>query len=260
MVNPPPPAIELSDLRKSYYQQPVLFGLDLTVAPSQIVGYIGPNGAGKTTTLRILGGLDRKFDGEARVLGIDVKADPLAVKRRIGYLPESADLYEVLTPGEFYQLVGSLHGMDEQRIVTRAGRFEDYLELSYGKTQRMDTFSKGMRQKVLLTSVLLHDPDLIFMDEPLNGLDANSVIRVKDLLRQLTERGKTVFYSSHIMDVVERISDRIILLNNGRIAANGTFEEINREAHRGNLEDLFASLTNGGLRRDTPRLNFTDDE
>lgn len=254
------PAIELRNLRKSYYQKPVLFGLDLVVEPGQIVGYIGPNGAGKTTTLRILAGLDKRFDGEVKVLGIDVKADPLAVKRRIGYLPESADLYEVLTPGEFYHLVGSLHGMEEQKIVGRAKRMEEFLELSYKKDQRIDTFSKGMRQKVLLTSTLLHDPDLIFMDEPLNGLDANSVIRIKDLLRQLTERGKTVFYSSHIMDVVERISDRIILLDKGRIAANGTFEELNRQAHRGNLEELFATLTGRPTDQVTPRFNFGDDE
>ena len=254
------PALELRNVRKSYYQKSVLHGLDLVVEPGQIVGYIGPNGAGKTTTLRILGGLDTKFEGEARVLGIDVRADPLAVKRRIGYLPESADLYDVLTPGEFYHLVGSLQGMEEARIVRRARQLEEFLQLSYKADQRLDTFSKGMRQKVLLASVLLHDPDLIFMDEPLNGLDANSVIRVKELLKQLTERGKTVFYSSHIMDVVERISDRIVLLNNGRIAANGTFEEINRQAHSGNLEDLFASLTGGRTVRDIPRFDFSDDE
>lgn len=254
------PALELRDLRKSYYQKPVLFGLDLTVAPGQIVGYIGPNGAGKTTTLRILGGLDNRFDGEARVLGIDVRKEPLAVKRRIGYLPESADLYEVLTPGEFYYLVGSLHELPEDRIRDRAARLEEYLGLSYGRNQRLDSFSKGMRQKVLLTSILLHDPDLIFMDEPLNGLDANSVIRVKDLLRQLADEGKTIFYSSHIMDVVERISDRIVLLNNGRIAANGTFAELNERSHQGNLEALFTQLTGGRTSGTGPRFHLDADE
>ncbi|MGB3801458.1 MAG: ABC transporter ATP-binding protein [Lewinella sp.] len=255
-----PPAIELRGLRKSYYQKPVLFGLDLIVEPGQIVGYIGPNGAGKTTTLRILGGLDNRFDGEVRVLGRDVKKDPLAVKRRIGYLPESADLYDVLTPREFYELVGSLHEMEEQRIHDRAARLEQYLGLSYRGNQRMDSFSKGMRQKVLLTSILLHDPDLIFMDEPLNGLDANSVIRVKDLLRQLADRGKTIFYSSHIMDVVERISDRIILLNDGRIAANGTFAELNAQAHSSNLENLFTQLTGGRAGGEGPRFSLDADE
>ena len=260
MAPTPPAAIELRNLQKAYNRTPVLHGLDLVVAPGQIVGYIGPNGAGKTTTLRILAGLDNQFGGEARVLGIDVKEDPLAVKRRIGYLPESADLYEVLTPAEFYHLVGSLHGMERNRITQRAARLQQYLELKYHPGQRMDTFSKGMRQKVLLTAILLHDPDLIFLDEPLNGLDANSVIRVKDLLRQLADRSKTVFYSSHIMDVVERISDRIILLNDGRIAANGTFAELNAQAHSGNLEDLFARLTGGSGHGVAPRFNFPEDE
>ncbi len=237
------PAIRINNLRKSYYSKPVLHGIDLEVAPGQIVGYIGPNGAGKSTTLRILAGLDPRFDGDVEVLGIDVRKDPMAVKRRIGFLPEAGDLYDVLTPDEFYELVGGLYGMDPDLTRQVTVRLHDFLGLTYRKGQRIDTFSKGMRQKVLLTSTLLHDPDLIFMDEPLNGLDANSVIRVKELLTELTGRGKTVFYSSHIMDVVERISDRIVLLNDGKIAANGTFAELNQQARSGSLEQLFAKLT-----------------
>ena len=242
--HPPAPVLRLRNLRKSYYNKPVLHGIDLEVAPGQVIGYIGPNGAGKSTTLRILGGIDNRFEGEVEVLGIDVRKNPLEVKRRIGFLPESGDLYQELTPAEFYDLIGGLHGMAEADIRETTGRLEDFLQLSYTKNQRLDTFSKGMKQKVLLTSTLLHDPDLIFMDEPLNGLDANSVIRVKQLLEDLTGRGKTIFYSSHIMDVVERISDRIVLLYNGRIAANGSFAEINRRLRSGSLEDLFAQLTN----------------
>jgi len=135
---------------------------------------------------------------------------------------------------------------------------EDYLQLAYADDQRIDTFSKGMKQKVLLISGLLHDPELIFLDEPLAGLDANSVIRVKELLQQLTERGKTIFYSSHIMEVVEKISDQIILLNNGTIAANGTFAEINAQVHSGSLENLFSELTGGGTI--AADFDFTADE
>ena len=254
------PAVSIRNLNKSYFSNHVIRGLDLELDPGQIVGYIGPNGAGKSTTIRILAGLDRKFDGDVRVLGIDVKKDPIAVKRRIGYLPESGDLYDVLTPGEYYELVGSLHGLDTETITRRAGRLEEFLQLQYKPKQRIDTFSKGMRQKVLLTSILLHDPDLIFMDEPLNGLDANSVIRVKELLNKLAEDGKTIFYSSHIMDVVERISTRIVLLNNGRIAANGTFAEINEQRRSGNLEDLFAGLTGGTTAGSIPTFNLDGDE
>ena len=254
------PAVRIRNLHKSYGPKKVITGLDLELAGGQIIGYIGPNGAGKSTTIRILAGLDADFSGTVEVLGIDVKKDPVAVKRKIGYLPEAGDMYDVLTPGEFYELVGSLHGLDLATIEKRSRKLDAFLQLEYAPKQRIDTFSKGMQQKVLLTSTLLHDPDLIFMDEPLNGLDANSVIRVKDLLASLTADGKTIFYSSHIMDVVERISNRIVLLNGGKIMANGTFAEINEQVRGGNLENLFASLTGGTVSGAVPTFKLGDDE
>ena len=250
--------IRIRNLKKSYGNNAVLKGIDLEVTAGQIIGYIGPNGAGKSTTIRILAGLDKQFEGEVEVLGYNVKENPLEVKRRIGYIPEAAEIYEVLTPTEFYELVGGLQDLPWETTLKRARRLEDYLQLKYTDDQRIDTFSKGMKQKVLLISGLLHDPELIFLDEPLAGLDANSVIRVKELLQQLTERGKTIFYSSHIMEVVEKISDRIILLNNGTIAANGTFAEINAQAHSGSLENLFSELTGGGAA--AADFDFTADE
>lgn len=252
------PIIKIKNLRKAYGNNLVLKGLDLEVAAGQIIGYIGPNGAGKSTTIRILAGLDKSFDGEVEVLGFDVKKDPLEVKRRIGYIPEAAEIYEVLSPTEFYELIGGLQDLPWETTLKRARRLEDYLQLKYDKAQRIDTFSKGMKQKVLLISGLLHDPELIFLDEPLAGLDANSVIRVKDLLQQLAGRGKTIFYSSHIMEVVEKISDRIILLNDGKVAANGTFAEINAQARSGSLENLFSELTGDGFA--TADFDFTADE
>lgn len=238
--------ISIKNLRKSYFNNEVLHGIDLEVEAGQIIGYIGANGAGKSTTIRILAGLDQLFEGQVEVLGFDVRKDPLEVKKRIGYIPEAADIYEVLTPKEFYELVGGLQGLPWETTKLRAERLQKYLQLEYAKGQRIDTFSKGMKQKVLLISGLLHDPDLIFLDEPLAGLDANSVIRVKELLQNLAERGKTIFYSSHIMEVVQKISDKIILLNDGKIVANGTFEEINSQARSGSLENLFSELTGGG--------------
>lgn len=252
------PIIKIKNLHKSYGKNLVLKGLDLEVTAGQIIGYIGPNGAGKSTTIRILAGLDKSFDGAVEVLGYDVKQDPLEVKRRIGYIPEAAEIYEVLTPTEFYELVGGLQALPWETTLKRARRLEEYLQLKYDETQRIDTFSKGMKQKVLLISGLLHDPELIFLDEPLAGLDANSVIRVKELLQQLAGRGKTIFYSSHIMEVVEKISDRIILLNDGKVAANGTFAEINAQARSGSLENLFSELTGGSVA--TPDFDFTADE
>ncbi len=250
--------IRISNLHKAYGSKSVLKGIDLTVEAGQIIGYIGPNGAGKSTTIRILAGLDKDYTGEVEVLGFDVKKDPMEVKKRIGYIPEAAEIYEVLTPKEFYELVGGLQDLPWEVTKKRASRLQEYLDLKYAKDQRIDTFSKGMKQKVLLISGLLHDPDLIFLDEPLAGLDANSVIRVKDLMQQLTERGKTIFYSSHIMEVVEKISDRIVLLNDGKVAANGTFAEINAEAQGGSLESLFSQLTGGAAARTD--FDFTADE
>jgi len=252
------PIIKIRNLSKTYGTNAVLKGLNLEVTAGQIIGYIGPNGAGKSTTIRILAGLDKSFKGEVEVLGYDVKKDPLEVKRRIGYIPEAAEIYEVLTPTEFYELVGGLQDLPWATTLKRARRLEDYLQLKYDEAQRIDTFSKGMKQKVLLISGLLHDPELIFLDEPLAGLDANSVIRVKDLLQQLASRGKTIFYSSHIMEVVEKISDRIILLNEGKIAANGTFAEINAQARSGSLENLFSELTGGSVA--VAGFDFTADE
>jgi len=251
--------IRIRNLRKAYFQNKVLHGIDLEVEAGQIVGYIGGNGAGKSTTIRILAGLDSRFDGEVEVMGFDVKKDPIEVKRRIGYIPEAADIYEMLTPTEFYELVGGLQDLPYLTTVKRANRLEEYLQLDYSEGQRIDSFSKGMKQKVLLISGLLHDPDLIFLDEPLAGLDANSVIRVKELLQNLTERGKTIFYSSHIMEVVEKISDRIILLDKGKIVANGTFAEINAQVRSGSLENLFSELTGAG-NASIAGFDFTADE
>ena len=251
--------IKIRDLRKSYGPKAVLHGIDLEIAPGQVVGYIGGNGAGKSTTIRILAGLDKDFTGNVEVFGYDVKNDPMAVKRRIGYIPEAAEIYELLTPSEFYELVGGLQDLPWETTANRARRLEEYLQLSYDKGQRIDTFSKGMKQKVLLISGLLHDPELIFLDEPLAGLDANSVIRVKELIQNLADRGKTIFYSSHIMEVVEKISDRIILLHEGKIMANGTFAEINAQLNSGSLENLFSELT-GAADPAVANFDFTADE
>jgi ABC-2 type transport system ATP-binding protein len=166
----------------------------------------------------------------------------MAVKSRIGYVPENAALYDTLTPMEYLQFIGQLYGMDEDAIERKAYDLLGLFELSAHVNARMTTFSKGMRQKVLLISGLLHNPEIIFLDEPLSGLDANAVVLVKAIIRQLADSGKTVFYSSHIMDVVEKISDRIIIINQGQIIADGTFTELQQQ-HSGSLEQLFGQLT-----------------
>ncbi|GAB4052390.1 ABC transporter ATP-binding protein [Spirosoma litoris] len=236
------PIIQLHDLHKSYGSTPVLKGINLSVSAGQVVGYIGPNGAGKSTTIKILIGMLPDYTGEATVLGMDVKTNSLDIKRRIGYVPENAALYDTLTPMEYLQFIGQLYGLDTTQIEHKALELLRLFQLNEYANARMTTFSKGMRQKVLLISGLLHNPDVIFLDEPLSGLDANAVVLVKEIIRQLANSGKTVFYSSHIMDVVEKISDRIIIINQGQIIADGTFAELQHQRPE-SLEQLFAELT-----------------
>jgi ABC-2 type transport system ATP-binding protein len=234
--------ITLQNLHKSYGSTPVLKGINLTVEAGQVVGYIGPNGAGKSTTIKILIGMLPDFTGEATVLGMNVKTDSLAIKRRIGYVPENAALYDTLTPMEYLQFIGQLYDLDNAHIERKTTELLRLFQLADHANARMTTFSKGMRQKVLLISGLLHNPDVIFLDEPLSGLDANAVVLVKEIIRQLANSGKTIFYSSHIMDVVEKISDRIIIINQGQIIADGTFAELQQQRPE-SLEQLFAELT-----------------
>ncbi|MFT3824489.1 MAG: ABC transporter ATP-binding protein [Chitinophagaceae bacterium] len=235
--------IQLTRLRKQYSGTYVLQGIDLQFDGGHIIGYIGPNGAGKSTTIKILTGIIGDFEGDVNVLGMDIRKDPLEIKKRIGYIPEQAALYEVLTPLEYLDFIGKLYGMDEAVIENKAWELLKLFELSDKAKVRMSSFSKGMRQKVLLISGLIHNPEIIFLDEPLSGLDANAVILVKEILAQLKQAGKTIFYSSHLMDVVEKISDRIIIINKGEVIADGTFETLKANAHQGSLENIFTALT-----------------
>lgn len=237
------PIITLKNVFKNYGSKQVLKGIDLSVKPGEVIGYIGPNGAGKSTTVKILCGLISDFEGQVYIKGINIKEDPLTVKGLIGYVPELAELYEVLTPMEFLSLMGELYNIPEAIAQERAAKMLTAFGLAANLHQRMDSFSKGMRQKVLITSGLLHNPDIIILDEPLSGLDANSVIIVKELISKLAREGKTIFYSSHMMDVVEKVSSRIILINEGVVVADGTFEELKQQQGNQSLEKIFATLT-----------------
>lgn len=237
------PVLTIRGLRKSYGEKTVLDGIDLDVMPGQILGYIGPNGAGKSTTVKIITGILSDFEGEVRVSGTSVKDDPIRVKSIVGYVPELAELYDLLTPHEYLAFIGDLHGLSADIVEERSKRMLDAFGLSGQLHQRMDSFSKGMRQKVLLVSGLLHNPSIVILDEPLSGLDANAVIVVKELLQRLKAEGKTIFYCSHMMDVVERVSDRIVLLDKGQIVANGTIDELRAGESGASLESIFARLT-----------------
>ncbi|WP_420154260.1 ABC transporter ATP-binding protein [Siphonobacter sp.] len=236
--------ISIENLQNSYGDgQLVLKGINLEVQAGEIIGYIGPNGAGKSTTIKILLGMIPSFTGEVRVLGQDIRTEAMEIKKQVGYVPENAALYEVLTPVEYLTFIGRLYSMSDAVIQRKAEDLLHLVGLSNHINSRMSTFSKGMRQKVLLISGLIHNPEIIFLDEPLSGLDANAVILVKEILAQLKTAGKTIFYSSHIMDVVEKISDRIVIINQGQVIANGSFEELKAQAHSGSLERIFQGLT-----------------
>jgi len=237
------PIIRIQNLNKFYGTKHVLKDISIDIEPGQVIGYIGPNGAGKSTTVKILAGLLADFTGDVFVKGIDIRKDPVAVKSLIGFVPELAELYDVLTPNEFLSLMGSLYNLPEEVVTERAGKMLDAFGLSGNMNQRMDTFSKGMKQKVLITSGLLHNPEIIILDEPLSGLDANSVIIVKELIDKLAKGGKTIFYSSHMMDVVEKVSNRIILIDKGEVVADGSIDELRQLQNKESLEDIFAGLT-----------------
>jgi len=236
------PLIQIRNLSKSYGSKLVLKNLSLDIYPGQVIGYIGPNGAGKSTTVKILTGLIPDFNGEVLVDGISMQHDPQEIKKRIGYVPENAELYDVLTPMEYLDFVGKLYGMEEELLTARAMKLLSAFGLGNNHNDRMDTFSKGMKQKVLLISGIIHNPQIIILDEPLSGLDANAVIMIKELIMRLSKEGKTIFYCSHMMDVVEKVSDRILLINKGEIIADGTFESL-KQNHADTLERVFAKLT-----------------
>ena len=235
--------IQLSGIKKNYAGNYVLQGITLNIAAGQIVGYIGPNGAGKSTTIKILTGIINEFEGEAIILGLDVRKNPVEIKQKIGYIPEQAALYEVLTATEYLRFVGKLYQMEDRAIKQKSQDLLHIFDLADKANTRMNSYSKGMKQKVLLISGMIHNPEIIFLDEPLSGLDANAVILVKEILAQLKQSSKTIFYSSHIMDVVEKISDRIIIINKGEIIADGDFETLKKNAQQGSLENIFTSLT-----------------
>jgi len=236
------PLIQIRNLSKSYGAKVVLKNLSLDIFPGQVIGYIGPNGAGKSTTVKILTGLIPDFTGQVIVDGIDMAENPQEIKKLIGYVPENAEIYDVLSPMEYLDFIGKLYGMEDRIVQERALRLLTAFGLGNNANDRMDTFSKGMKQKVLLISGIIHNPRIIVLDEPLSGLDANAVIMVKELIERLSQEGKTIFYCSHMMDVVEKVSDRILLIDKGEIIADGTFESLKQE-HAETLEQIFAKLT-----------------
>ena len=230
-------------LSRSYGDKRALVDLDLRVEPGEIRGFLGPNGAGKSTTVKILTGMIRPSSGRAVVAGFDVVEQPMEAKRRIGYVPETGALYESLSPDEYLELMACLYHLDAASGRARRQELLDLFGLTDVSHQRMTEFSKGMKQKVVIAAALIHKPDVLFLDEPLDGLDANAAMIVKELLKKLAAQGKTILFCSHILEVVERICTRIVIINNGRQIAEGTPAAIAQSTGTTSLEAAFGHLT-----------------
>lgn len=235
--------IALKHLTRRFGDLIAVDDVTLSVPAGQVCGYLGPNGAGKTTTVKMLTGMIRPSAGTASVAGYDIQEDVLEVKRRIGYVPESGALYQSLTPFEYLQFVGRLYHMDDELIQRRIVAFADFFGFKENIHQRMTGFSKGMKQKVVVTSALIHDPEVIFFDEPLGGLDVNAALLLKKLIRNLADDGKTVFYCSHILDVVENLCERVVIIDKGKVVADGSVKELKEMTKRSSLEEVFSELT-----------------
>jgi len=235
--------IELKNISKTFGQKKAVDDLTLTVQRGEILGFLGPNGAGKTTTVKMLTGMYLPSSGSASVAGFDVVQHPLEVKKRIGYVPESGALFESLSAREYLELVGDLHHLDCDMAARRIGELLALFDLQKQQDQPLSSFSKGMKQKVLLVAAFLHNPDVLFLDEPLVGLDANSALIIKELLKKFSAQGKTILFCSHILEVVERICTRIAIVHQGRLLVTGTAEEIISHTSQSTLEKAFIKLT-----------------
>ena len=235
--------ITTEHLGRSYGSKVALHDLNLRAAPGEIVGLLGPNGAGKSTTVKILTGLIWPTSGRAMVAGFDIVTEPLEAKQRLGYVPEQPALYETLTAAEFLEVVWSLHHLDPTIAAARRDELLALLGLGEARDQRLSTFSKGMKQKVVLAAALIHRPEVLILDEPLDGLDANSARVVKELLRSLAAQGCTILFCSHILEVVERICTRIVIIDKGHEVVSGAPADIARATGSTSLDDAFAKLT-----------------
>ena len=235
--------IELKSLTRTFGQTMAVDHVSLSIPAGQICGYLGPNGAGKTTTVKMLTGMIRPTEGSASVAGFDIHRDCLQMKRCIGVVPESGALYTSLTPLEYLTFIGRLHGMEQRTIDTRISQFAEFLALNDRLHQRMTEFSKGLKQKVVIAAALIHNPKVLFLDEPLAGLDANTALMLKEMVRNLAREGKTVFYCSHILEVVENLCDRVVILDNGKVQADGSVQELKEMTRRSSLEGVFSRLT-----------------
>lgn len=238
-------AIEAHGLRKTFKNIVAVDSVDLEVRRGEIFGFLGPNGAGKTTTIKMLIGLLRPTAGVARIGGYDIQRDTLAAKALIGYVPDQPFLPDKLTAREFLLFIGGLYRVPAPRIKRRGDELLELFDLQDHADALLGGYSHGMRQKAALAGALLHDPQVLFLDEPTVGLDPRSARLIKDILRQLAARGSAVFLTTHILEIAEQLCDRVGIIRDGRVIALGTMAELRQDDQQRSLEDIFLSLTGG---------------
>ena len=244
-----PPAVEARGLRKVYGKLEAVADATFTLQPGEIVGFLGPNGAGKTTTIKMLTGLLQPSAGSATILGHDIQKEPIPAKAAFGYVPDTPNLYAKLSGWEFLQFMARLYRVPRDQAEHRARELLRLFQLADASTDLVEGYSHGMQQKMALAGALIHDPKVLFLDEPTVGLDPKSARLIKDILGQLRERGTAIFFSTHILEIAERMCDRVMIIDKGQIVASGTLAELRAgggsAAGGQSLEDIFLNLTGG---------------
>ncbi|MEE8554185.1 MAG: ABC transporter ATP-binding protein [Desulfobacterales bacterium] len=237
--------IELKDLTKRYSDRMAVDNINLFIPKGEIFGFIGPNGAGKTTTINMMGGILAPTSGTVAICGINMEENPEKAKSKIGFIPDRPYLYEKLTGMEFLRFTADLYGVDEDAFLRKAREKLEMFSLTDWSNKLIESYSHGMKQRLVMAAALLHDPEVIIVDEPMVGLDPVAINLVKDLFRRLTKQGVTVFMSTHTLKVAEDICDRIGIIHKGSLIALGTTEDLKRDAHaaEADLEQVFIRLT-----------------
>ncbi len=239
------PILEARNLTRTFGEFKAVDDASFTLNAGEIVGFLGPNGAGKTTTIKMLTGLLGPSSGTARIAGFDINESPMEAKARIGYVPDTPNLYGKLKAQEYLRFVGQLYKVPPAQVEERIKPMLDLFDLTEVAGNYLDTFSHGMQQKVAIIGGFLHDPQIVFMDEPTVGLDPRSARLIKDLMIRNRDRGKTIFFSTHILEIAQTMCDRVIIINKGSIVADAQVDEMRRMRGDQSLEDIFLELTGG---------------
>ena len=234
--------LELRGVTKRYSGIPAVQGVSFIARAGEVTGYLGPNGSGKSTTLKMITGLMEPSEGQILFRGEPIERDRIAYRQRLGYVPEEPQLYPHLTGAEYLEMVGQLRGLPDAPLAGKINGFLRLLSLYGDRYVPISSYSKGMRQKVLLAAALLHNPDLILLDEPFSGLDVNSALVLRGLIGELAARGKVVLFSSHELETVERVSSRVVILHKGRVVANDSIQQLRSLMSLPTLEKIFAQL------------------